>query len=285
MSVVEQALLQALKVFGSLTRDARSIEHVGSGFGEVGTDTELVADRILGQAMQDVLGGLPFKLLCVEGLLDVHGMETNGSNILRVADPLDGSLNFFRSIGTVSLPFSAVAAEFAPSGANVNFGDCTQAGVVDLRTGDLWFARHYIVEIPESPNRVTLNNNPIHTSGATIVDKAKGSTIIGEFYYPENRERLVRAFQDFRGYLRNPGSAGYELALVASGQVDAFICDRQKNDVLGAGYRLITSAGGFVCDFEGNELGSMMYDFNAQQSVVAAATKELAFEIVERLRR
>lgn len=71
------------------------------------------------------------------------------------------------------------------------------------------------------------------------------------------------------------------MALVASGQAVAFICDRQKMHELGAGYALVKGAGGVVVDFEGNDLGPKEYDFNKQMPVILAANKNIVDQLIE----
>jgi hypothetical protein len=47
----------------------------------------------------------------------------------------------------------------------------------------------------------------------------------------------------------------------------------------------VKEAGGYVCDFQGNDLAERVYEFNSQVPVVVAATKELANRIVNRIER
>ncbi|HRH31779.1 MAG TPA: inositol monophosphatase family protein, partial [bacterium] len=102
---------------------------------------------------------------------------------------------------------------------------------------------------------------------------------------PENREKVFRAFSDVKGWLRSPGSAAYEMASVASGQAAAFICDRQKQHELGAGYALVKGAGGVAVDWDGQDLGSRVYDFKTQTPVILAANRQIADQLLELLNR
>ena len=47
---------------------------------------------------------------------------------------------------------------------------------------------------------------------------------------------------------------------------------------------MVTEAGGFVCDFEGKELGQKEFKFSSQTEVILGSTKDIAYEIVERIK-
>jgi fructose-1,6-bisphosphatase/inositol monophosphatase family enzyme len=104
-------------------------------------------------------------------------------------------------------------------------------------------------------------------------------------YYPDNRQRLARAFAGEKGWLRSCGSAAYEMALVASGTAVAFVCGSQKQHELGAGYALVKGAGGVAVDWDGRDLGVRTYDFKTQTPVVLACNMAIADQILERLHR
>ena len=250
----------------------------GSGFGELTNDTEIGADKILGQKLvaylEESFRNIPFEVE-VEGVGRVSKNVSPDSNIdyYITLDPLDGSLNFRLRGKTLGLPYTTALAIFERT--SPTYKDCVAGGVIDLRSGDIWAALR--------GKGATLNGLPCRTSGATKVNLKEG-IVIGEFYYPENRELLLKLFKGERGWLRNPGSAAYEMALVASGQADAFICDRQKAHELGSAYLLVAEAGGYVCDFEGQDLADRDYQFNSQTPVIVASTRDLALEIVGRIK-
>ena len=259
----------AARTFGSSA--TQIVGGDGIGFGEAIGDIEIVADERLADLVSATLIACGFQHIDVEGRSTQHLPSGNGLSAF--VDPLDGSLNFKRCNGSVGLPYATVIAT-APS-LTPCFAEFFEAGVIDLRSGDTWYT---------DDGRVCwLNAKPCITSGARRIDKAAGTIIVADCYYPATRAVIAAGFNDFRGYIRTPGAAGYELALVASGSVDAFISTDQKCDVLGAAYRLITAAGGVVVDFDGNDLASRTYGFRDQIPIVAAATRELATEILERI--
>ncbi len=261
----------------SIDKKGQEIISEGEGFGDLVSDTEIRADKELGvffaEEFKEYFSGLPFEIeIEGQGITKVNISENQDSRFYITVDPLDASLNFKSKGQTKGLPYSSSVSVF--KNTNPKFEDCITAGVVDLRNGDLWVA--------EKNKGCFINGQPTKTNGKRKID-LKNGIIIGEFYYPENRQVLMKAFGKDKGWLRNPGSAAYEMSLVASGQADAYICDRQKSHELGAAYRMVTEAGGFACDFEGNELGDRNYDFNSQVPVILAASEELAREILSRL--
>src|SRR5690606_35915085 len=135
------------------------------------------------------------------------------------------SLNYKTRGGSMGLPYSAVVT-VAEKGIiwpplerdRLYFHSIVSAGIVDLRNGDAWIHSKSCQGVDGDPvysyAQTLLNGAPVQTMQETTLDLGR-MIVIGEMYYPENRERLVRAFSDAKGWLRNPGSAGYEMALGA----------------------------------------------------------------------
>ncbi len=260
--------------------DDGDIVHQGTGFGDLANDTEIRADRELGKFFMSEL-----KQLRLIGQIQVEGMGdvvvTNPSAPCRATvDPLDGSLNRRMRCGSLGLPHTACLTVLDAQD-HATFQDVLIGCVVDLRAGvdDTWY-----VERHEGRYWTTLRGRPAKTHPDTKLDLGK-HIVIGEMYYPTNRERLDRAFSGEKGNLRNPGSAAYEMALVASGTAIAFICDRQKQHELGAAYALVKGAGGVAVDWQGKDLAERPYAFNLQTPVILAANQAIADQILERLRR
>jgi len=274
--IIEGALREAFVALQGLSQKEGS-QVIGSGeaFGDLDKDIEIQADILLGQTITDFLKEQ--KISCqlqIEGQKEVL-LGSSPAKYYIAVDPLDGSLNFAKRGETLGLPFSCSITVFSLNDDKCYFRDVIAAGCIDLRSKDLWLA--------EKGNGCFLNGIPCHTSMATEVD-IKSAIIIGEMYYPENRELLCRIFKGEKGWLRNPGSSAYEMSLVASGQVDAYICDRQKLDILGMAYLMVKEAGGSVVDFDGNDLGNKEYIFHSQMPVILASTKLLSSEILARIK-
>jgi myo-inositol-1(or 4)-monophosphatase len=276
MESVSVLLSEAHVLVKTLGEDADEIVSAGTSFGDLENDTDIAADKALGQfffdrilEQDDNLGGITIEGLCDE--------SWNLGNHWWCVDPLDGSLNFALRGNTLGLPYSACVTVLETA-SSATFGNVIAAGVIDLRSGDLWLTRRI------APDRyvTTINDRPARTMQVSGLDLGS-QIVIGEFYYPGNRERLARAFAGQKGWLRNPGSAAYEMALVSSGQACAFICETQKQHELGAAYALVRGAGGVVVDFNGNDLGSTPYVFNTQTPAILAANACIAEEILTRM--
>ncbi len=247
----------------------------GAAFGSLTNDIELQADRVLGEYILERLGAIPdIGTVTVEGLGD---RSVRPAGLWATVDPLDGSLNYKTRGRTLGLPYASCITVLAKK-EGATFNDIIAAGVIDLRSGDAWLA-----EKQGDRHVTTVNNHPAVPVGAQALDLGK-MIVIGEFYYPENREKLARAFSGMKGWLRNPGSAAYEMALVASGQAAAYVCDRQKQHELGAAYALVKGAGGSATDWDGRDLGERPYLFSAQTPVLLCA-KPLANDVLALLRK
>mgnify|MGYP000166692980 FL=1 len=266
--------------------DGNRIEREGVAFGAVQGDVELTADRVLGARFRDAFSDPSFSAECVsvEGLgehrpehphLAAHSL---GRGLWYCVDPIDGSLNYLMRNGALGLPYASCVTVLRRKDA-ARFSDVLTAVIVDLRSGDHWSVR------PMSEGSMTcLNDAPISLKGPDRLDLGR-QIVIGEMYYPENRAKIERAFAGKKGWLRNPGSAAYEMALVASGTAVAYICDRQKQHELGAGYALVKGAGGVAVDWDGQDLGPRAYDFASQTPVILAANRAIADQVLELLRK
>jgi len=281
-TLVEVAeLLKGSREFLESLENGTKIIEEGEGFGSLENDVEIHADQALGSFVKreliNIKDSLKIGRITVEGKKDDF-VFPDGENWWTI-DPLDGSLNYLTKGLTQGLPFS-MAITVLEKIENATFNDVIASGVIDFRNGDLW------TSAKEDHVRAfsCINTQNCQPCRAEKLDLGK-MIVVGEFYYPENREKLVKAFSGQKGWLRNPGSAAYEMALVASGQVAAFICDRQKQHELGAAYRLVKEAGGVVVDFDGKDIGSRAFLFNFQTPVILAGNQNLAAQILELLHK
>lgn len=277
-------LLKRGKQFLSGLKDGGEHITAGSAFGDFHNDIELAADKHLGQFLADEARKLIPNIgkITVEGLGEVFNDDT-GEHWM-VIDPIDGSLNYLHAGGMIGLPFSSCVT-LLKLGTPTHLQEVIGAGVIDLRpySTNLWVSEKTSTgEYRTLVRQTNLALTRAKTLGADHLDLGR-MNVIGEFYYPDNRERLTTAFAGQKGWLRNPGSAAYEMALVASGHAAAFICQTQKQHELGAGYALVLGAGGAAIDWEGNLLGARTFDFISQTPVILAANTQMAQEILELL--
>jgi len=292
---MKQAVLRAMHDARKKIRqieDGSKVVKQGGAFGDLHNDTEIKADKVLGDLFARRFLKLNPHRLAVEGGIDKE-LRQHGSHSIFV-DPLDGSLNYKTKGASLGLPYSAVVTvlnEYDNSRFHEHkslFHSLEAGAIMDLRNGDLW--QHFkSIKAVDGTGLLTWGETLFNGKTCRpILERTLdlGSQIvIGEFYYTENRERLVKAFTGRKGWLRNPGSAAYEMALVSSGQAAAYICDRQKQHELGAAYLLVKGAGGVAVDFDGKDLGERVYDFKTQTPVVLAANQSIADQILELLNK
>lgn len=284
-------------------RGGGDVIHQGAAFGDLKDDTEIRADRELGELFRKRFSSPNFMAhrITVEGFEEdlLPGHEAfYDKGLWYCVDPLDGSLNYKLGQSLFglphALPFAACVTVLKKSEGAV-FDDVITAAIADLRTGDLWSASSGMVSggyrgapPPHFSADAELNGRQLYR-GDTYhqgQDRRKlrldlgSQVVIGEMYYPENRERLARAFAGKKGYLRSFGSAAFEMALVASGTAVAFVCDRQKQHELGAGYALVKGSGGVAVDWDGQDLGPRAYDFKTQTPCVLAANQAIAEQVL-----
>lgn len=284
------------------------IVHQGAAFGDLKDDTEIRADRELGELFRKSFSSAKFMAhrITVEGFAEdaYPGHEPfYDKGLWYCVDPLDGSLNYKLGQSLFglpqALPYTACVTVLRKSDSAV-FQDVIAVAIADLRTGDIWSASSDMVSggyrgapPPVFNADAELNGRSLYRGETYHQGQARrhlqldlGSQIvIGEMYYPENREKLARAFAGKKGYLRSFGSAAFEMALVASGTAVAFVCDRQKQHELGAGYALVKGAGGVAVDWDGKDLGPHAYHFKTQTPCVLAANAAIADEILELLHK
>ncbi|MFA5946950.1 MAG: inositol monophosphatase family protein [Patescibacteria group bacterium] len=284
-AVLLQTLLLAKKRLREL-KTGKDISRAGGAFGDLQNDTELTADKVIGQYLAEQFRKVfPGACISVEGLPDKD--TDDPSHTWVTVDPLDGSLNYLHAGGMTGFPVTAVVTVLNKK-AGATFADITDVAVLDLRgtLRDSWTATWRSKESRYSTR--LRSGKSYHAFGSTMdvgtLDLGR-MNVIGEMYYPENREKLFRAFAGEKGWLRSPGSAAYEMASVASGQAVAFVCDRQKQHELGAGYALVKGSGGVAVDWDGKDLGTRTYDFKTQTPCILAANMRIAEQLLERLNR
>lgn len=267
VDIIKDCLVNAYQLIQDL-KNGEDVISEGSGFGSLVNDTEIKADKLIGERLVEIIKKHEeVSYITVEGQKEIVIRDDNG--IWVTADPLDGSLNYALRGGGLGLPYSACVTVLKKRN-NAVFNDIIAAGVIDLRNGDIWISKKII-----SNYRTFFNQQFVNTTKEARLDIGK-MIVIGEMYYPENRDLLCEIFSGQKGWLRNPGSAAYEMALVASGTAVAYICDRQKQHELGAAFALVKGAGGVAVDFDGVDLGAVPYLFNAQTPVLLAANWEIA---------
>lgn len=288
------------KILALLGNSGREILRQGANFGDLNNDTELRADLEVGRVLLEyfqsrrevgritVEGGAD--VICLDGKWTNYeaGLEKQLADDAKwiAIDPLDGSLNYRNSLPEfgVFLPH-AVCITVLTTTKNPTFNQVRQSMVYNLggrvsvlaNTDEfLDMSRQQLVVKGTSWHPKLRRENPSFNPGELI--------ILGDFYYPENRQLFNKIFEGQKGYFRSYGSASWEMALTAMGAVDLYVSVHQKQHELGAGYRMIQAIGGACRDLSGNDIGPRNYDFLTPLPVVMSAYPNLVDEFLKRLR-
>lgn len=184
-----------------------------------------------------------------------------------VIDPVDGSDNWSRC-----LPLSSVAVAVLPAEAPLALDR-----VIAALTGELG---------EEDPlicirgGGVHCGTNQIRTASTRRIEDAFVSCELNHFALTSQLGALFARARAVRSY----GCASRAISLVADGSLDAHIDVRERltPESFLAAAAILQEAGGCVLDAQGNPL-SVFTDLRQRTTIVAAATEELAQEIVEAL--
>lgn len=219
------------------------------GMGADGTATKLVddlAERELLRILREDRPGL--NLLSEEA-----GFVDFGGDRVLVADPIDGTTNAARA-----LPFYCVSLAIGRK----DLADVETGLVVNLATGDRYEA--------VAGGGATCNGRPmrVHPPGGKECVISVGVSRGSEFVPPPG------------GILRSFGASALEMALVASGGLDAYYYGRPVLRIIdvAAATLLVREAGGVVLDRHGQDL-DLPLSLVPRFGLTAASTRELALSL------
>lgn len=177
--------------------------------------------------------------------------EYEGSELLWVIDPLDGTSNYAHGF-----PWFAVSI-------GIYEGDKALAGAVyHPVTKEFFFA--------ESGKGAFLNGKRIRVSKC----KSLRDSLLGTgFYYSKdsqlkNEIRIFHRMNQLAHAVRRPGSAALDLACVAAGRFDAFWERGLSPWDVAAGMLLVKEAGGKLSDYKGKETGIFDRELVASNGVL-----------------
>ncbi len=184
-------------------------------------------------------------------------------------DDIDGTDNYHRA--RQMLPHCTVVTIF--DSKNPTFADALVAGIIEHNSETVWLATRGL--------GCFVNGVRMYTSLKKVLDRR---TLVVIDHYASHKEiaQILRIYP--QAWIKDFGSDALHLAGVANGIFDAYLCTVHKAHELGAGYLLIREAGGFIGDLKGKDFDKVPYDFNAKYSVIAAATKELAENIITKIK-
>lgn len=213
----------AARAAGALLKDAITREK--KILGEPGRDIKLQADRDAEAVILAALATSPFPVLAEEsGELG----EIDPAKPFWIVDPLDGTLNFSRT-----LPFCAVSIALSSV-------DTPMIGVVyDFNRDELFSG---VVGQGAWRNGAPMQVSKITETGRAVLTAGFPVNFVYEDAPLFTFVKMARSFRKLRMF----GSAALSLAYVAAGLADAYAEDDIMLWDVAAGLALVQAAGGYV---------------------------------------
>ncbi len=193
------------------------------------TDIDLKAEQKIVEIIQ---AAFPNDSFLTEEQGEIWGQDRN---TVWVIDPIDGTLNFLHGF-----------PHFAVSIAKKVNGRVEQALIYNPVSQDVFTA--------SKGEGAALNDRRIRVSKRSSLH---GSLIGANFPRPGQapalQEKILTKLVPHIGALRRTGSTALDLAYVAAGYLDGFICDHFQEWDVAAGVLLVREAGGIVTDLTGGD--------------------------------
>lgn len=257
----------------ALVLAAKTIKQTGSsGKTEIVTsdavNTTTNADIAVSQALKNFFlqKGIPADLYSEE----LGVIHNSNAQYLIGWDDIDGTENWRRAED--SMPYATIL--FVYKGARPRFADALVGGMYEHTKGYTWIA---IKDKGCYFSKNKRNFKRCCTSRQSKLSRKTGVRL--DLYAMRDKGTVVDGLNDV-AWLKDAGSSGFHLASVSNGMADAFVNSACKAHEFGAGYLMITEAGGFVSDWDGNSYTEQLFDFNAKYPIVCGATEELARKIL-----
>lgn len=213
------------EVVARASRTGREAE-VKAGDKGLVTETDRASERAI---LEVIRSHSPHPVVGEEG-----GQTGGTSDTYWIVDPIDGTTNFARGIPL-----------FAVSVALLQGHEALVGVILDPIRQECFYA--------EKGRGAYVNGRPIRVSSNQNL--ASSTVFVNHGYPKEDRERFVavvsRLAENF--FIRKFGTTALELAYVANGLVDAFICSGDELWDFAAGVRLIQEAGGRFTDWQGRD--------------------------------
>ncbi len=214
------------------------------GMGADGTPTKYI-DEVAEKVILDTLeeSGIELNVLSEEA-----GHIDNGATYTLVIDPIDGTRNAGHGV-----PFHCISMAIGRS----SLADLEYALIRNLATGDFYYARQ--------GHGATVNGEPF------IVRPTDRDELLVSAVFDEP-QHLQTYWSHPNIHLRDMGSSALEMALVATGAFDAFVCPFPFLRVIdiAAATLIVREAGGEVYDHHRKVL-DMPYDLKPRAGVIAVS--------------
>lgn len=235
---------------------------IGAG-GDVMRLLDFELEKVVVESIVKDLGG--FTLVSEESGVK----ECGEGEYVVVVDPLDGSTNALRGYPACSSAIAIAKGEYLK--------DVVAAGVINLVTGDLYYA--------EKGLGAYLNNSRIRPRNTGRVEEAFVAfelNVRGQI--SGYVSRIAKLIEKAR-HVRLIGSDALEICFIASGTSDAFVDLRgflRAPDFAASAF-ILKEAGGIITDVYGNMLNCKL-DPKARSTIIATCTMELHRDIMSKLR-
>lgn len=225
-------------------------------YGNVVAEIDLIAERILKDVIEE--SGAPVILISEDEGIGRIGCEE--PKYVLVADPLDGTTNFRRSI-----PFYGFSLALAIPKASPRLSDVIAGLVMDLCHDEVFLAQRTGRADDEQegkdpdPDKLMVS---LYTYGVKIDPR----------YFELHPHLLIRGL----------GSLALELCYVAKGRIDAVVEARgiaRTVDVAGS-IPFLEAAGGVITDLDGEDLDPEL-DVAPKMSFIAARNRSIARKILD----
>ncbi|MBS7655123.1 fructose 1,6-bisphosphatase [Candidatus Bathyarchaeota archaeon] len=244
-----------------------SLKEAGEELGQgAGGDITRKVDYIAEKTVIETLNKLNVSCILVSEEAGVKKLGEKPKEFI-ILDPIDGTLNALRGINFYCCSLAVSKTLFLKS---------VYAGLVmDLVNGDVYYA--------EKDKGAYLNNNEVHTSNVTSLNKA----LIGLdlcFTNSEDIKKIANLF-NYARHTRHFGANALELCQIANNVTDAFIDARNKIRAvdIAASQLIVKEAGGVIVSLNGEEL-NMKVTPEEKASFIAAANNHLCKEILRVLK-
>lgn len=227
-----------------------------------------------------VLKSLREMNISIRVISEEHGDISIGKNPLYLGalDGIDGSSVYKKARGVGR--YATMFAIF--DGTDPKYNDYLVCGIMEHTT------KHLLVAIKDQGVCMVADDGkgkPLYTSGKEKLIP-KDTKIYIDTYFPQNRNFFESKLTEF-----NPvctGCSAVHYTDVANGSWDiALECTRKKNLEIAVAFGLIKEAGGVMTDADGNLLDNQKYfqfGQDTQIPVITAATKQLAYALIEHLK-
>lgn len=191
-------------------------------------------------------------------------------------DPVDGSLNWERGVGD---PCVVIAISAMPRIKCLN--DLSFAFVYGLRSNDVYYSdlknSYFISNITKKPVKINcIGNHKI--SNATAYLRTGYGAAQQQLFHTQN---LYSAVRDIRGF----DNAAMELCEISRNAADVMVEARGISDFYNLlAYPILKTAGGYLTDLSGNDIGEQAIEFESRYNYIAANNRQLLSDVIKLVR-